>query len=175
MSYSRLSLTVTSTKSSLGMPLRSSEYQSVPDRLLADAAAAADEQIDFSKIDVVYIVPTEGADYNATSAVLNGFGLRADGLEVRFWIPWSNGFGRNSAYPGGLIHETGHLLGLPDLYQVRRLRTFHYWDVMADRFPWELFAWHRWKLGWLDTAQIAAYRVQRFARSRWRRSDDQGA
>ena len=155
VSYSRLSLAVTSTRHWLRMPLRSSEYQSAVDRLLAHAVAAADDEIDFSTVDVVYVVPAEGADYNSTSAVLNGFGVRADGVNIKFWVPWSNGFGRNSAYPGGLIHETGHLLGLPDLYQVRRFRTFHYWDVMTDRWPSELFAWHRWKLGWLDAEQIA--------------------
>ena len=155
VSYSRLSLTVTSTRNWLRLPLRSSEYQSAPERLLAHAVAAADDEIDFSKVDIVYVVPTEGADYNATSAVLNGFGVQADGVPIRFWIPWSNGFGRNTEYPGGLIHETGHLLGLPDLYQARRFRTFHFWDVMTDRWPSELLAWHRWKLGWLDTQQVA--------------------
>lgn len=155
VSYSRLSLRVTSTRSWLRLPRRSSEYQGEAALFLADAVAAADPEIDFSKIDVVYIVPAEGADYNSTFAVLNGFGVRADGVEIRYWIPWSNGFGRNSTYAGGLIHETGHLLGLPDLYQVRRFRTFHFWDVMTDRWPSELFAWHRWKLGWLDPEQVA--------------------
>jgi M6 family metalloprotease-like protein len=155
VSYSRLSLRVRSTLSWLRLPRRSSEYQGDAAQLLADAVAAADPEIDFSTIDVVYIVPTEGADYNSTFAVLNGFGVRADGVEIRYWIPWSNGFGRNTTYAGGLIHETGHLLGLPDLYQVRRFRTFHFWDVMTDRWPSELFAWHRWKLGWLDPGQVA--------------------
>jgi M6 family metalloprotease-like protein len=155
VSYSRLRLDVKSTERWLRLPLRSPEYQSEPARLLADAVAAADDEIDFSKIDIVYVVPVEGADYNSTFAVLNGFGVHADGAEINFWVPWVNGFGRNSDYPGGLIHETGHLLGLPDLYQARRFRSFHFWDVMTDRWPSELFAWHRWKLGWLDVEQIA--------------------
>jgi M6 family metalloprotease-like protein len=155
VSYSRLSLSVASSKHWLRMPLRSSEYQSAAERLLADAVAAADPEIDFSNIDLVYVVPAEGADYNSTFAVLNGFGVRADGVAIKFWVPWGNGFGRNNAYPGDLIHETGHLLGLPDLYRARRFRTFHYWDVMTDRWPSEVFAWHRWKLGWLDPEQIA--------------------
>jgi M6 family metalloprotease-like protein len=154
VSYGRLSLSVTSTSRWLRLPLRSAEYQSAAEQLLADAVAAADDEIDFSKIDVVYIVPTEGADYSLTFAVLNGFGVHADGVAIKFWVPFGNGFGRNSTYPGGLVHETGHLLGLPDLYQVRRFRTFHFWDVMTDRWPSELLAWHRWKLGWLDTDQI---------------------
>jgi M6 family metalloprotease-like protein len=155
VSYSRLRLTVTSTSRWLRLPLRSSQYQSDAARLLADAVAAADAEIDFSKIDIVYVVPVEGADYNATFAVLNGFGVHADGVEIKYWVAWGNGFGRNSTFSGGLIHETGHLLGLPDLYQARRFRSFHFWDVMTDRWPSELFAWHRWKLGWLDPAQIA--------------------
>ena len=158
VSYSRLRLNVTSTRRWLRMPLQSAEYQSDPARLLADAVAAADDEVDFSKVDIVYVVPVEGADYNSTFAVLNGFGVHADGVPIKFWVPWSNGFGRNSDYPGGLIHETGHLLGLPDLYQVRRFRSFHFWDVMTDRWPSELFAWHRWKLGWLDDEQIACVR-----------------
>ncbi len=155
VSYSRLRLTVRSTQTWLRMPLRSSDYQSEPARLLSDAVTAADNDIDFSKVDIVYVVPVDGADLTSTSAVLNGFGVHADGVDIKFWIPWANGFGRNSTYAGGLIHETGHLLGLPDLYQARRFRSFHRWDVMTDRWPSELFAWHRWKLGWLDLEQIA--------------------
>jgi hypothetical protein len=54
------------------------------------------------------------------------------------------------------IHETGHVLGLPDLYINRVPWSFYRWDVMAGGGrPSGLYAWHRWKLGWLDAAQIA--------------------
>jgi hypothetical protein len=53
-----------------------------------------------------------------------------------------------------VLHETGHLLGLPDLYVRGSASTFHRWDLMAARYPAELLAWHRWKLGWIEPHAI---------------------
>lgn len=86
--------------------------------------------------------------------VLNSFGVRADGREIRLWIPFDAGFASSEGDPRLVVHETGHLLGLPDLYTANAPSTLHRWDVMAARWPSELLAWHRWKLGWLDPDQI---------------------
>ena len=56
-----------------------------------------------------------------------------------------------------LIHETGHLLGLPDLYEYgapdleTAIRFVGGWDPMSFVLPGAHFnAWHKRKLGWLD-------------------------
>jgi hypothetical protein len=58
-----------------------------------------------------------------------------------------------------VIHETGHVLGLPDLAFPGAGSTFNHWDAMATGgtigVAGGMYAWHRWKLGWLDDAQIA--------------------
>ena len=65
-----------------------------------------------------------------------------------------------------LVHETMHTFGLADLYHgggtvpIADASTHEYvgdWGVMGDILgsaP-ELFTWERWKLGWVDDAQIA--------------------
>jgi hypothetical protein len=111
--------------------------------------------VDFSKVGVVYLAPASRTpQVLVTTANLYGFGVRADGKEIRLWIPWGAGFATEAGDPGSFVHETGHLLGLPDLYRAGSSSTFHRWDVMAARWPAELLAWHRWKLGWLDARAI---------------------
>ena len=76
VSYGRLSLNLSSTGRWLRLPLRSAAYQSDPARLLADAVAAADEEIDFSNID--------GYDENALgTAVFDDDGIAPGTVTVR--------------------------------------------------------------------------------------------
>jgi M6 family metalloprotease-like protein len=155
VSYGRLQFEVETPARWFALPDTSLEYLSDHASYLRDAVAAADPFVDFSKIDVVYLAPASGTPETRTSAILNGFGVRADGREIRLWVPWQAGFSdQANVDPFTLIHETGHLLGLPDLYSPNAASTFHRWDVMAARWPSELLAWHRWKLGWLDPGQI---------------------
>jgi len=153
VSYGRLEFRVETVPRWLPLPARSPEYVADAGRYLADAVAAADPYVDFSEFDVVYIAPSSRTPTTATSAILNGFGVRADGRDVRFWVPFGAGFAEQG-YEWLLLHETGHLLGLPDLYVRGASSTFHRWDLMAARYPSELFAWHRWKLGWIDEGQV---------------------
>jgi hypothetical protein len=59
-----------------------------------------------------------------------------------------------------LAHETGHLFGLPDLYAFDSGGTHRHvggWDLMgtlSGSAP-DLFAWEKWKLGWISDAQVA--------------------
>jgi len=149
VSYGRLALQVDTVPRWLSLPASSPEYVADAGRYLADVVAAADPYVDFSEFDIVYIAPASKTPATATSAILNGFGVRADGSEIKLWIPFPAGFAEAGDVPM-LVHETGHLLGLPDLYSRGSTATFHRWDVMAARWPAELLAWHRWKLGWLD-------------------------
>ena len=155
VSYGRLQFEVETVPRWLPLPRTSVQYLEDPEAYLRDAVAAADPFLDFSKIDVVYLSPASRTPETRTSAVLYGFGVHADGREIRLWVPWQAGFAaQENTDSYALIHETGHLLGLPDLYSQGASSTFHRWDVMAARWPSELLAWHRWKLGWLDPGQI---------------------
>jgi M6 family metalloprotease-like protein len=154
VSYSRLELRVETIPRWLSLPRRSTEYAANPSRYINDAVAAADPYVDFSTVDVVYLAPSSNTPETVTFASLNSFGAHADGREVRLWIPFGAGFAGQSGDRDLLLHETGHLLGLPDLYVAGVPSSFHRWDVMAARYPAELLGWHRWKLGWLDAGEI---------------------
>ncbi len=153
VSYGQLDFRVETVPRWLSLPARSTEYVADAGRYLRDAVAAADPYVDFSRIDVVYLAPASRTPSTSTSAILNGFGVRADGREIRLWVPLAAGFA-GTGDAATLLHETGHLLGLPDLYLAGSPSSFHRWDLMAARWPSELLAWHRWKLGWIDESQI---------------------
>ena len=154
VSNGRLALRVDTIPRWLALPRSSGEYLADPRAYLTHAVAAADPYVDFSAVDVVYLAPSSGTSQTTSFALLNGFGVRADGREIRLWAPFGAGFASSTGEPESLLHETGHLLGLPDLYVRGSNASFHRWDLMAARWPSELLAWHRWKLGWLDESQI---------------------
>lgn len=153
VSYGRLGFHIETVPRWLELPARSEAYVTDAGRYLADAVAAADPFVDFSQVDVVYLAPSSRTPVTASSAILNGFGVRADGTDVHLWVSLHAGFAAVGDL-ATLLHETGHLLGLPDLYRSGSPNSFHRWDLMAFRWPSELLAWHRWKLGWIDANQI---------------------
>lgn len=57
-----------------------------------------------------------------------------------------------------LLHETGHLFGLRDLYLFNStdwLKPVGAWDIMCDLDLGQHFlGWHKSKLGWLDELQL---------------------
>lgn len=124
---------------------------------IADALAAADATADFSQADVVYIVPAPGAAI-PQSPTFRGLPVEfpLDGRNMHRVVTFGMDgyrFGRTT-----LPHETGHLLGLPDLYASGGTDLHRYvgsWDVMGNIFqPTDYFAWHRLKLGWLTPGQF---------------------
>jgi M6 family metalloprotease-like protein len=124
---------------------------------LEEAVAAVDADTDFNGFHAVYLV----FPWSALNAV-GGAGvlilerpIHVDGADIRTFAVLFDGDG---AQPTFLAHETGHVLGLPDIYSIGRPDTFHGWDIMASpRRPRGLFAWHLWKLGWLDPEQIVCF------------------
>jgi M6 family metalloprotease-like protein len=155
VSYGRLELETVDPGRWFRLSASAATYAAQTQRYLAEAIAAADPFVDFSRVDALWLVPTARAvGLDTAFAMLNGFGVRADGREIRQWVHFAAGAGRADPYPWLHIHETGHLLGLPDLYTANTPAAFHRWDVMAARYPSELLAWHRWKLGWLAGSQV---------------------
>ena len=54
-----------------------------------------------------------------------------------------------------LVHEVGHLIGLPDLYPLHGgADEVGCWDIMSDIFHARSFlGWHHHKNGWLDASR----------------------
>ncbi|MFF1782286.1 M6 family metalloprotease domain-containing protein [Streptomyces virginiae] len=168
-SYGRFRLAPHSQKRWIQMPKPSTAYGikrdwAAADRAsyLRDAVATADAQVDFRRYDVVYFVAdpdAPGVDSDATKVVNFEHPIVADGTELRRIVTV---FERHPPDRNVLAHETGHVFDLPDLYHRPTDGKGDWdtyvgdWDVMGSQFGMapDLFAWHKWKLGWLDPAQV---------------------
>lgn len=133
---------------------------------LRDAIAAADKEVDFSRYPVVYLVAdpdAPGVDSDATKVVNLDTPIRADGTDVRRVVTV---FEKHPPDRLVLAHETGHVFDLPDLYHRPVDGKGDWdtyvgdWDLMGSQFGLspDLFAWHKWRLGWLDADQVACVR-----------------
>lgn len=131
-------------------------------RYIGDAIAAADATFDFSDVDVVWVSATKQAQNITYSPTTNYLDVTADGNHLTHAVT----FGYDQWRWGGLVlaHETGHSLGLPDLYLFEAPPedpgNWHAavggWDLMgliSGQGP-EYLGWHRWQLGWLDDEQV---------------------
>ncbi|MCM1967634.1 MULTISPECIES: M6 family metalloprotease domain-containing protein [unclassified Streptomyces] len=129
---------------------------------LRDAVAGADPSVDFSRYDVVYFVAdpdAPGVDSDATKVVNFEQPIRADGADLRRIVTV---FEKHPPDRNVLAHETGHVFDLPDLYHRPSDGKGDWdtyvgdWDVMGSQFGMapDLFAWQKWKLGWLDASQV---------------------
>lgn len=111
-------------------------------------------EINFDNFDCVFIVPPQ----NPAIAVSPTWTQPLN--EISSCVQVSNGtickaitFG-NDAYTNryiNLIHELGHVLGLPDLYPFQGANQVGPWALMSDIFKGTSFiGWHRHKMEWLD-------------------------
>lgn len=128
---------------------------------LQDAVNAADADVDFSNIDAVYLVPPResGIEYSPSFVATPGYGVTADGSEIRFGITmgteqFETQIDRYAAH--AFVHEVGHNFGLPDLYafdgatEETAHRFVGGWDIMGSiQAGAGSIGWHRYKLGWL--------------------------
>jgi M6 family metalloprotease-like protein len=129
---------------------------------LRDALAAADPHVDFSRYDLVYFVAdpdAPGVDSDATKVVNLQTPLHADGTDIPRVVTV---FEKHPPDRLVLAHETGHVFDLPDLYHRPVDGKGDWdtyvgdWDLMGSQFGLapDLFAWHKWKLGWLRDRQV---------------------
>ncbi|MFF7449149.1 MULTISPECIES: M6 family metalloprotease domain-containing protein [unclassified Streptomyces] len=169
-SYGRFTLRPHPLRHWIGMPRSSTAYAIQRDwnayhraAYLRDALAAADAEVDFSRYDVVYFVAdpdAPGVDSDATKVVNLDTPLRADGTDIRRVVTV---FENHPPDRLVLAHETGHVFDLPDLYHRPMDGKGDWdtyvgdWDLMGSQFGLapDLFAWHKWKLGWLEPRQVA--------------------
>ncbi|KUN01372.1 peptidase M6 [Streptomyces yokosukanensis] len=172
-SYGRFTLRPHPLKHWLRMPRPSTAYAmkrdwSVEDRAayLRDAFAVADHEVDFSRYRVVYFVAdpdAPGVDSDATKVVNLDTPMHVDGTDVRRVVTV---FEKHPPDRLVLAHETGHVFDLPDLYHRPDDGKGDWdtyvgdWDLMGSQFGLspDLFAWHKWRLGWLDPRQVACVR-----------------
>ena len=133
---------------------------------LRDALATADPHVDFSRYDIVYFVAdpdAPGVDSDATKVVNLDTPLKVDGTDIRRVVTV---FERHPPDRLVLAHETGHVFDLPDLYHRPVDGKGDWdtyvgdWDLMGSQFALapDLFAWHKWKLGWLGPRQVTCVR-----------------
>ncbi|MFF4542823.1 M6 family metalloprotease domain-containing protein [Streptomyces sp. NPDC001406] len=133
---------------------------------LRDAFAVADREVDFSRYGVVYFVAdpdAPGVDSDATKVVNLDTPAHVDGTDVRRVVTV---FEHHPPDRLVLAHETGHVFDLPDLYHRPADGKGDWdtyvgdWDLMGSQFGLspDLFAWHKWKLGWLDPRQVTCVR-----------------
>jgi M6 family metalloprotease-like protein len=164
-SYGRLTLEVTPVHRWFRMPQPSTAYGfarglsfAAHRAYIADAVRAADAAVDFRGYQLLYVIPNRAASaisFSPTMLAPAGRGVAADGREFRQAVT----FGQDMWRWGFKVlnHESGHTFGLPDLYAFAGGHPFvGGWDLMgliSGPAP-DYLAWHKWKLGWLDDAQV---------------------
>ena len=146
-------------------------------RFMQEAVDLADPDFDFSEIDSVIVI----ADEKALSfpsivgfspepvTVISGL-LPVDGNVIRNGVLRGADYGDYSAE--AISHEMGHIMGLPDTYEVVDISTAYHTHVgnfgimgqivpmdfnrsLSDRFKGnEMLAWHRWQLGWIEDSEV---------------------
>jgi M6 family metalloprotease-like protein len=169
-SYGKFQLHVHADTRWLRMPRPSTDYLISRDwpaaertAYLRDAINAADPVVDFKGYDVVYLVAdpdAPGVDSDATKVVNLAAPVTVDGNPVHRLVTV---FEHHPPDHNVLAHETGHVFDLPDLYYRPPAGSnadwdTHVgdWDLMGSQFGLapDPFAWHKWKLGWLDQDQV---------------------
>ncbi|KAF2668751.1 M6 metalloprotease, partial [Microthyrium microscopicum] len=165
-SYGRLNLTVDADKSKFYRMANPSSFytwnRSGPKMgaYMRDAVAAIGTSYKYSPSDVVYIVPTRNAAQISFSPTSTSPLKMADGTRMGAAVTFGQDLHLKWGYKV-LNHETGHVMGLPDLYPPDGLKLpvgawaggFDIMGLINGTSP-ELLAWHKWKLGWIDDNQV---------------------
>ncbi|MEV7699615.1 MULTISPECIES: M6 family metalloprotease domain-containing protein [Streptomyces] len=176
-SYGRLTYTPEApVKDWLRMPLpfseygieRGSPYEPGYRKMVKDLVTVADPKVDFSEYDLVNVLVTPNAGPSALDTVLSVTFSGNDDAPSADGVPLANTsfvYSRQDDGSGSyaetgyrvLPHENGHVFGLPDLYTMEGGGSVGHWDIMSE--DWgannDLLGWHKWKLGWLDNAQVS--------------------
>lgn len=152
MSYGGLRISVEPVLRWLRLPRTLAEYRQTRfDGAIEAAVQTVDAELDFGRFQALLVI-TPGEVGPLASTIVNHDPLRADGAAITSWV-WLSARTLDVERANVLVHETGHVLGLPDLY-AQNAFSHHRWDVMTASGAGGMFAWHRWKLGWLDESQI---------------------
>jgi M6 family metalloprotease-like protein len=171
-SYGRLSFTVTPHGEWRMMPDEATAYEKIAtdgnahrDYISTALRLFSPNEINFGDYDIAYVVAAETPE-----DVLPNSPTLSAGIDV----PTNNGTVRHAVTFGRdcytrsfnvLLHETGHLMGLPDLYTFGKnypdlIRPAGAWDIMCHLDGGKHYlGWHKYKLGWLDESQLLYFRA----------------
>ncbi len=169
MSYGRINITAVSFPTWYRMPRALASYDWTTyaghREYLLDVLSVTNPSIDFSTFDALYVF-TPPSTAKITSPTFNGgttAGVVADGRNFGNAVTF--GLDVRSFGPAIVAHETGHMLGLVDLYAYTPAggtdypgNQFKYvgaWSVMSNVFnPGHFLAWEKRKLGFIDEQQV---------------------
>ncbi len=127
-------------------------------KYLADAITAADPLVNFTGVDVVYVIPPA-----AIKNIVYGpaFPLDSGGnaIKTKEGLIYSAAVGGSDSRNSSdrlkgvwLAHETGHLFGLPHPYESKNIAA---WDLMHwDSGAPELLGWSRFVNGWIADSEV---------------------
>jgi len=128
----------------------------------------AEPQIDFTKSDGVMIILDPNSSY-----LRLGYGLAdeytVDGKKLSSVVLLGRAYvqvGLRSPYL--VIHELGHLFGLPDLYSFQdSTDTADYFSIMNKATVGGIgyFGWEKYILGWLDDPQVICHKTGEVVRN----------
>ena len=121
----------------------------------------ADSQIDFTKSDGVIIILDPNSSYLRIAYALADEHI-VDGKKISNVVMLGRAFVRVGRPPYLVVHELGHLFGLPDLYSYQdSTDTADYFSVMnmAASEGVGYFGCERYILGWLDDPQMICHKA----------------
>jgi M6 family metalloprotease-like protein len=163
-SYGRLTLDVT-VRSDLGwrrLQKSSTSYDllnfdSQREYIGAAAAQFHPAEIKFSDYQMVFVVAADTPDLPLSPAFTPTAGWEATSPSGKIRLAVTLGHDSYSNRYINLVHEIGHLFGLPDLYPTGQSvddSAVGCWSIMCDIFHSVSFlGWHRHKNGWLPAAR----------------------
>lgn len=169
MSYSRINLTTVAFPQWYRMPQAISSYDwstfAGHRQFLLDVLSVTDAAIDFSSFDALYVFSPPSPN-KAISPTFNGgtsANVVADGRNFGNAVTF--GTDVRTFGPTIMAHETGHMLGLVDLYAFfpaggtsyagNQFKFVGAWSMMSNVFNAAHFlTWEKRKLGWIDDAQV---------------------
>lgn len=167
LSYGKFELSVTPLMQWVRMPQPLSAYGFSEGltherhvRYITDALQAAAPSFDLSTFKTVYVVAGPGADLRAATTNLASFRvIEAGGARIEHGVTLAG----DVDVPGITVHETGHVLGLPDLYDYNRREGWDHfvgpWDVMSNDFLTNpMLSWTRRLVGWLGDRKFRCVR-----------------
>ena len=132
---------------------------------IMEAMTLANPEVDFSSFDAIYIF-APASPSQPISPTFNGgvtSGVVFDGRNFGNGVTFGND--SRTYGPAILAHETGHMLGLVDLYAFTPAGGTNYpgnpfkfvgaWSLMSNVFnPAHYLTWEKRKLGFLDASQV---------------------
>lgn len=127
-------------------------------KYLTDAVKAADPLVDFTGVDVVYVIPPSGIKKIVYGPAFpldsGGNAIKTDeGLIYSASVGGSDARNQSNRLRGvWLAHETGHLFGLPHPYDGNNIAAWDlmHWDLGAP----ELLGWSRFVNGWVSDDEV---------------------